>query len=388
MDKKNKKYYTLNASPLNFAMTEMWMGMIPGSPDGKVRARMAYTRQLRAIEYRENGVEFNVYAPDAKTVEVSGTRGTRWGEEKHALAPIGNGWWQALISGIPAGVQFTYYFFDGKEHLYEHAPMCYAHNRVCNYVDVPDPDLDFYDFKDVPHGAVRCEFYESKFTGTLRNCWVYTPPRYDVDTDKKYPVLYIQHGGGENETGWFWQGKINFIMDNLIAAGECEEMIVVANFGHAYAPTSNQEGVLPGDIGKVITEDCIPFIEKRFRVKTGKENRAMAGLSMGSYQTQWFTFNHPEWFDYIGIFSGTVGNAFDEIKTDKFTTAENAENFNAGHKLLYYSRGMQEGGATLPGEVGALIDNGIKAEYFLCEGVHEWQTWRISAHDFIKRLFK
>ena len=384
----DKKYYTLNASPVNFAMTEMWMGTIPGSADGSVRPRMCYMRRPRAIEFREDGVEFNVYAPNAKTVEISGTQGTLWGQEKHALEPVGEGWWKTLIKDIPAGVQWMYYFFDGVEHLYEHAPICYAHNRHCNFVDVPAKDFDFYDFKDVPHGAVRCEYYESKFTGALRNCWVYTPPSYDYSPDRTYPVLYIQHGGGENETGWIWQGKINLILDNLIASGECEEMIAVTNFGHAYAPTSNQEGVLPGDLGKLLLGDCIPFIERRFRVKADKANRALCGLSMGSYQTQWIAFNNPEWFDYIGIFSGTVGNAFDEIKTDKFTTAENAALFNSQHKLLFYSRGMQEGGDRLPGEIEELRKNGIKAEYFLCDGVHEWQVWRKSAHDFVKRIFK
>lgn len=127
----------------------------------------------------------------------------------------------------------------------EHAPICYAHNRLCNFVDVPDPEFDFYDFKDVPHGAVRCEYYRSSYTGTLRNCWVYTPPGYEENLDKRYPVLYLLHGGGENETGWIWQGKINLIMDNLLAQGKCKEMLVVMNFGHAYAPGTQQQGVLP-----------------------------------------------------------------------------------------------------------------------------------------------
>lgn len=382
-----KKYDTLNAGPLNFAETEMWMGMIPASPDGKIPRRMAYVRQLRAIEFREEGVEFNVYAPDACSVEVSGTRNTRLGEEKHALHKTKDGWWQTLIPGIPGGVQFLYYFFDGKEHLYEHAPICYAHNRLCNFVDVPDPEFDFYDFKDVPHGAVRCEYYRSSFTKTLRNCWVYTPPRYDTDTDKRYPVLYLLHGGGENETGWFWQGKINLMLDNLIAEGKCKEMIVVANFGHAYEPGSKQEGVLPGHIERLLLDDGIPFIDSRFRTVPDKAHRSIAGLSMGSFQTQLTAFQNPEWFDYIGIFSGVIGNAFPEISTAAFTTAENAEKFNSQHKLLFYSKGMLEGGEKLPGEIQKLRDKGIEAEYFLCDGVHEWQTWRKSAHAFIQRLF-
>ncbi len=383
---ENKKYMTLNASPLEFAMSEMWAGRIPGSPDGKTPPRMGHIRRRRAVEYRDGGVEFNVYAPDAQTVEVSGTQMTRMGQEKHALHPVGEGWWQTFVPGTPGGIQYLYYYFDGKERLYEHAPVSYGHNRVCNFIDVPDPNCDFYDFKDVPHGAVRCEYYYSDFTGALRSCWVYTPPKYDVEPEKRYPVLFLQHGGGENETGWFWQGKINLILDNLIAEGKCEEMIVVSNYGHAYAPDSQYEGMLPGDIGKVITEDCLPFIDRRFRTIPDKAHRALAGLSMGSFQTQWFAFNNPEWFDYIGIFSGRVGN-FENVRTDHFTTAENAELFNSQHKLLYYSRGRQEGDPLEP-EMEELRAKGIRVEYFTCEGIHEWQTWRWSAYDFAQKLFR
>ncbi len=382
------KYETLNSGPLNFSETDMWMTMFPESPDGKIPRHMGYSRKPRAIEFRNDGVEFNVYAPEAHSVEVGGTHITRWGEEKHPLQPVGDGWWQTLISDIPAGLQFIYYYFDGIEHLYEHAPICYAHNRLCNCVDVPDPEFDFYDYRDVPHGAIRNEYYRSGYTKTLRNCWVYTPPSYDYEPSRKYPVWYLLHGGGENETGWIWQGKINLILDNLIAEGKCEEMIVVCNFGHAYTPESNEEGVLPGRIDRLLIEDCIPFIENRFRVKANKQNRAVAGLSMGSYQTQWMAFNYPDWFDYIGIFSGTIGNAFPEVSTESFLTEENAERLNSQHKLLYFSQGLLEGGKALPGKVEELRKKGIKAEYFLCDGVHEWQTWRKSAHDFAQKLFK
>ena len=108
---------------------------------------------------------------------------------------------------------------------------------------------------------------------------------------------------------------------------------------------------------------------------------------MGSFQTQWTAFNNPDYFDYIGVFSGVVGNAFPEVSTEGFTTAENSETFNSQHKLLFFSRGMLEGGEKLPGELKALTDNGIRVEYFLCDGVHEWQTWGKSVHAFLQRLF-
>ena len=159
------------------------------------------------------------------------------------------------------------------------------------------------------------------------------------------------------------------------------------NFGHSYVPSSQQEGVLPGQIDQLLLRDCIPFIESRFRTYRDKTHRAIAGLSMGSFQTQWTAFNNPDYFDYIGVFSGVVGNAFVEVSTEKFTTVENAEKFNSQHKLLFFSRGMLEGGETLPGEMKTLIDKGIQVEYFLCDGIHEWQTWRKSVHAFLKLLF-
>ena len=381
----DKRYYAYNSSPLSFAMPEMQMKLVSNPETGR---RMYYSRVRRAIEFVDGGVEFNVYAPDAKTVEVSGTQMTTMGQEKRPLALIGDGWWQAVFSDIPPGVQFLDYFINGVRTIYEHAPISYGHNRMCNFADIPDSSIDFYDFKDVPHGAVRCEYYESSYTQALRNCWVYTPPGYDENPDKRYPVLYIQHGGGENETGWFWQGKINFIADNLIAAGKCEEMIIVSNFGHAYTPESQSEGVLPGDVGKLIINDCIPFIDKRFRTITEKSSRALCGLSMGSFQTQWTAYNNPDVFDYLGVFSGSINNTFDEINVSEFMTAENAEKFNSWHKLLFYSRGMQEGGETLPSEVEEINARGIKAEYYLSEGIHEWQTWRYAAHAFLQKLFK
>ena len=374
------KYSAINSSALSFAMPDMAMRMNK-LPDGTMTAAYVFYRAPKAIEFRENGVEFNVFAPDAKTVEVSGTEMTRWGEERHPLADVGDGWWRTTVK-LPAGVQFTYYFIDGVKTLYKYAPVCYAHSFVCNFVEVPDPDVDFYDFNDVPHGAVRCEYYASSYTGTLRNCWVYTPPGYEENLDKRYPVLYMLHGGGENETGWFWQGKINFIADNLIAKGYCKEMIIVTNSGIACGKDVNESPLLPGRVDELLINDCIPFIEKRFRTISDKSFRALCGLSMGAYQTQQICSERPGIFDYFGIFSGLRSGNYDEfLKTDA------PDKFNAQHKLLFYSAGMQEGGDKLFDEIAKMKQRGIRAEGFTCEGVHEWQTWRYAAHEFLPKLF-
>jgi len=390
---QNKKFRALNASAINFNINEMGMGVKMDDVLGgkSERPKMVYMRKPRTVELLDDGgVQFNVFAPNAESVEVGGRSGTTWGTEKHPLTKGEDGTWTGTFYDIPAGFQYMNYYINGVETLWPHAPIGWGYGSAVNFVDVPDPDCDVYDVKDVPHGAVRQEFYHSTVSGKLRNCWVYTPPTYDTDTDKKYPVWYIQHGGGENEIGWFWQGKINFILDNLIAEGKCEEMIVVANAGYAWEESSDEEEFLPGDLGKLLREDCIPFIEQRFRVIADKDHRAMSGLSMGSYQTQWEVYNNPGTFSYVGVFSGTCLSSRMEMKYDttKFLTAENAEKLNSDIKLLFFGRGMQEGGAALPGEVEELHNRGIKAEYFTCEGVHEWQVWRKTAHCFAQKLFK
>ena len=377
---ENEKYWFRNSSPLSFSQPVMGMRMEPG-PDGALRPAFVFERQPQAVELTGEGVVFNVYAPGAKTVEVAGTAQTRWGEERHALAPVGGGWWRTLIPDVPPGINFTYYYIDGVRTLYNHAPVCYAHSEVCNFVEVPEPGFDAADWKDVPHGTVRFECYPSEYCGTLRNCWVYTPPGYDEHPEKKYPVLYLLHGGGENETGWFWQGKVHLIVDNLLAEGKCREMLVVTTSCQAVPPEMQENPMLPGRVEELIERDLIPFIERRFHVLSGKEHRALAGLSMGAFQTQDMAIYKPWLFNWLGVFSGAARYGTE-------VTPETAAEFNSRHKLLFYSKGMQEGGETLPGEMQALRDAGVAVEYFTCEGVHEWSTWSKAAHAFIQKLFK
>lgn len=362
----------------------------------KTGTRPVPKASVPAYEFHENGdVTFNVLRRGAKQVQVAGRMGTLWGADRHELKEVEPGWFSARVSDIPAGFQYISFFIDGAETLYDSAPIGRGYGYAVNYIDIPDPNLDFYLCKDIPHGAVRYETYYSGYTGTLRNCWVYTPPSYDIQTDREYPTLYIQHGAGENETDWFWQGKLNYIADNLLAEEKCAEMVIVCNCGYADAADKSDKTMF-SDLSLLLENDCIPFIEKRFRVKRDKASRAMAGLSMGSFQTQYCCFNHPELFDYIGVFSGSTGVSLPGNNSpmrlppimDIDKIAENPEPFNGQHKLLYYARGMQEGGENLLPEIEYLRERGINCEYFLCDGVHEWQVWRKTAYDFVQRLFK
>jgi enterochelin esterase-like enzyme len=382
----------LNCSILNFSLPEKVMSVnfsrVLGQEQREKRPVIKYVARPRTYEFLANGdVEFNVFAPDAQSVQVGGRPGTTWGTARHDLAAAGDGWWCGVVSGIPAGFQYMDFYFDGTVAIYGHAPIGYGYAQAINFIDVPETGVDFYDLKDVPHGAVRYETYASQVTGRIRNCWVYTPPSYDSSPDRAYPVWYLQHGGGENETGWFWQGKINYILDNLIAAGQCEEMLVVCNSGLAFSQDSAEEIFLPGDLSAVLIRDCIPFIEKRFRAKLQKAGRAMAGLSMGSFQTEAAAFMNPDVFDYIGIFSGAVIAKL-EGSIDVSPCFADVDRFNSQHRLLFYSKGMAEGGQAMLDELAALKASGIRLEAFTCPGVHEWQVWRKSAFEFARKLFK
>lgn len=191
-------------------------------------------------------------------------------------------------------------------------------------MEVPEPGADYYGIKDVPHGQVREVWYASKPTGGWRHALVYLPPGYDTSTRTRYPVLYLQHGGGEDETGWIRQGRANFILDNLIAAGKAKPTIVVMAYGYARragAPAASGPSTAAADpearrrvmqemastFQADMTEALIPFVDATFRTIADREHRAMAGLSMGGFQTFQITLNRLDLFSHIGGFSGAGG---------------------------------------------------------------------------------
>lgn len=274
------------------------------------------------------------------------------------------------------------------------APMYYNDDHFANYVDVPDPNCDSYLLKDIPHGDVRQRYYYSEELQKMCACTVYTPAGYD-ESDEEYPVLYLQHGGGENEWGWFGVAHANFILDDLIHQGKCKKMIVVCNNGFAFKPGEDYTQISHlKNLAPLLIKDCAPYIERSFRVKKGKVNTALAGLSMGSFESLYGACVYPDFADYIGVMSGPTlkpmehyGPMFvcmEEIQN----VIQDVEKFNASHKLLYFSKGNQEGGKELVHDLQPYVDQGIKLETFTCEGNHEFQTWRRSLIEFLPKLFK
>jgi enterochelin esterase-like enzyme len=263
-------------------------------------------------------------------------------------------------------------------------------------IEIPQKGVDFYQSRTVPHGEVRSRWYESKVTGGLRHVMVYTPPGYDADLLRRYPVLYLQHGGGEDETGWVRQGHVNFILDNLIAEGKAKPMIVVMEQGYASRVGETPQPRVPGrgDGGAfedVVIKDLVPMIDAHYRTIPQRDQRAIAGLSMGGGQAMRIGLSHLDTFSVVGAFSGAgrfdVNTAFGGIFTDP-------KKFDARVKLLYLHSGTVGLDARIHQSAQELFkslqEKGIKNVVFgEAKGfAHEWQTWRFAFHDFAPRLFQ
>ncbi len=383
MNPKSNEYTSLHSDGLFYDAVNLKMKLYKGA-DGNVGPRHTFERDAAVVE--DNGdVVFTFHAPQAKSVAVSGFGGS-FSDEPIPMVKDEEGYWSVRVSGLPAGFHYVNFYVDGVCVVNPLGRVAYGAHKTANIVEIPEPD-DFYTLKDVPHGTLRMEHFSSSVTGKIRDCWVYTPDGYDAHPERRYPVLYLQHGGGETETGWIWQGKVNYIMDNLIAQGKCREMIVVMNC--LYCVEWDHPGeFLTGDFDSMLMKDCIPFIERRFRVKPGAENRAMAGLSMGSYQTLKPTMRHLGGFPYIGVFSGAMLRRW-YCDFDYYRNFDDAEAFNRKVKLFFFGWGEQEERIVrdLTPDLQMLTDKHIRYERYTCPGYHEWTVWRKCLREFAQRIF-
>ncbi|HZZ80654.1 MAG TPA: alpha/beta hydrolase-fold protein, partial [Gemmataceae bacterium] len=270
-------------------------------------------------------------------------------------------------------------------------------------IEIPEKGVDYYLPKDVPHGEVRQRWYFSKTTQQWRRIFVYTPPDYDSNRERRYPVLYLQHGAGEDERGWSNQGHVSFILDNLIAQRKAKPMLVVMEQGYARRPGEDAPGQnrpalrdfsrLFAAFEEVMVKDLIPMIDATYRTIPNRDNRAMAGLSMGGMQTFQITLKHLDLFTYIGGFSGAGGGfggaPFDPKTAHNGVMADAAE-FNKKIHLLWLGIGTAEGRMYegIKNYHEALTKAGIKHVYYESPGTaHEWLTWRRCLHEFAPLLF-
>lgn len=365
-------------------------------PGGSHRLHFKEFKNVPGAQTLENGdIEITYYAPGAKTVQLKGLGGSMAGT--YDLEPVQDmpGYWKTTITDVSPGFHYHSYLIDGVETLHPQLPIGYGCSQAMNFIEVPDPNFTDYLLKDVPHGTIHMEIYKSAVTGRYRNCWVYTPPNYEK-TDKRYPVFYLQHGGGENETGWIWQGKINYIMDNLIAENRCEEMIIVMNCGYNFQNIKDDVFILK-DIDEVICSDCVPMIDKKYRTLSDRDYRAMAGLSFGSIHARMTVLGHLDVFSALGIFSG--GFSYKSQGTlgvdalgiyDYSDTFASADIFNEKVHLLFVGMGEDEAEMVRDAKPKAqkMASEGYNIIVNTYPGHHEWDVWRKCACDMLPLLFK
>ena len=365
-------------------------------------ARPASTN-VRGAEYprvHEDGrVTFRLSAPSARTVVMNpgGSDNGLGGPLQMERDADGN--WTGTTAPAVPGLHYYWFLVDSVRVNDPGSETFFGWGRQSSAIDVPDPAGEFYAARDVPHGEVRERWYRSVTTGDWRQAYVYTPSGYDADPDRRYPVLYLQHGAGEDGRGWVKQGRMNLIMDNLIADGRAEPMLVVMETGYATAAASPQDAAPAGSGGggppnafpQLMIDDLIPMIDSIYRTRPDRENRAMAGLSMGGGQTMRITLDNLDRFAWIGAFSGAFGRDFDPATAYGGVLAD-PERMNRDVRLLYFSAGTEEASFH---ESAAAVTNWLKeagssnVEFFESEGTsHEWQTWRRSLHDFVPRLFR
>jgi enterochelin esterase-like enzyme len=349
---------------------------------------------------------FRITAPNAKSVVVSLGR--------LALTKDDNGVWTGTSNPLAVGFHYYTVQVDGATFNDPGTQTFFGSSRWSSAIEIPDPAGDFYQFKEVAHGVVRVHPYYSKIQKATRRAFIYTPPGYD-GSSQRYPVLYLQHGAGEDETGWHAQGRVNLIMDNLIAEGKAKPMIIVmengggsalfarGNAGAAPRPAGAAPGAAPAPAGggpgrgapgvlnnnfdQILLTEVIPMIDANYRTLTDREHRAMAGLSMGGGQTLTIGLGHLDTFSALGVFSGA--RATTDIETAYNAVFADAEAFNKKVSTFYVSIGTTENVEGARTFHKALEDQGIGHVYYESEGTaHEWQTWRRSIHGFAPLLFQ
>ena len=345
-------------------------------------------------------------APEARTVEILPWLGdpspegyAPWRDQWIHAEKNAEGVFEARLPRAEwkTGCRNIEIYIDGTFVLWPYLPVVWSGGFLHNCLEIADPDMVFsYIREDIPHGAVSYEYYFSGETRHLERCLVYTPPGY-MNGRERYPVLYLQHGGGENETGWFSSGKINWILDNLIAEEKCVPFIVVMNNGMIRYPENRGTGVMDDCFENSLTGYCIPHIDSHYRTLPDKWHRAIAGLSMGSMQTNDIGFNHPELFGSMGSFTSTMYH-------DSFRTTyerpwpkvmANPEKFMKDYKVFFCSATPQEDHLPL-----FLTDRRIMKEAGI-EGkmpgyrrvIHpprmtRWNSWRMGLMEFATMLFR
>jgi enterochelin esterase-like enzyme len=375
----------------------------PESAPASTNVRGAASPRIHA----NRSITFTLQAPEARQVLLEGGDGL--GAGPFPMARGQDGSWSVTLHSVVPGFHYYWFVADGVAFSDPGSETFFGYNKETSGIEMPDPQGDFYAIQNVPHGEVRARWYHSSVTGSWRRAFVYTPPGYDTDVKSRYPVLVLQHGAGEDESGWTRQGRAQFILDNLIARSQAKPMIVVMDCGYAappgkpllvFTPTTPQNETLAAfhTFEDVVIKDLIPLIDSSFRTLADREHRAMAGLSLGGMETLFVALRHPETFAYVGSFSGPflpgfptgTADAHFDPKTAYGGVFADPKAINEHYRLLWFGAGTAEP-QFQPGikaAAQALQASGIRVVYFESAGTaHEWQTWRRDLREFAPRLF-
>jgi enterochelin esterase family protein len=369
----------------------------------------------------ERHAEFRFRAPDAQRVQLD------IGGHKYDFTRNGPGLWSVVTPPLVVGFHYYAIIVDGVSVADPTSESFFGVSKMMSGIEVPSPGEDFYDARNVPHGEVREHWYYSQTNSAWRRCFVYTPPDYGTNVTARYPVVYLQHGAGEDERGWSTQGRVNFILDNLIAEGKSRPMIVVMDNGGGSAlfvpgprvgsgpatagvmgapagtnslprPGNGTNAPAPGRFGLMnaatarftdtLLHEIMPMIDSTYRTIPDREHRAMAGLSMGAFQTYQIVLNHPDNFSAMGAFSGGAGGITNLARVFNGLFAD-ADAFNKKIPVMFFSMGTAENLTATRNLDKLLTEAHINHVYYESPGTaHEWQTWRRSFYQFAPLLFQ
>ena len=334
----------------------------------------------------DSRVVFRLRAPEADRLQID--LGKKYDMKKDT-----GGYWTVTTDSIGEGFHYYSLLIDGVAVADPASESFYGMSRMASGIEIPFAGGDYYADKEVPHGDIRIKKYFSSVTRTWREMYVYTPPDYDQALQSKYPVLYILHGGGEDQRGWYQQGKTNLIMDNLIAAQKAKPMIVVMMDGNV-----SGGGGIAGfgeqalrNFTNELKQVVIPFVEKNFRTLTDANNRALAGLSMGGLQTLHAGVRNYQLFSYLGVFSSGWWSNQPALSNPEYEfMKENKDQINASIKSFWIAMGGKEDIAYNNCKImcAKFDELGIKHTYSEYPGGHTWPVWRNNLYNFAQLLFK
>ncbi len=337
--------------------------------------------------FADSRVLFSTKAPDAKKVQIDLGR-------KYDMVKDTAGVWTVTTDSISEGFHYYSLLIDGVAVADPASQTFYGMGRMASGIEIPFAGGAYYAVRDVPHGDIRIKKYFSKVTNSWRQLYLYAPPGYDVNANEKYPVLYILHGGGEDQTGWATQGKTDLIIDNLIAAGKATPMLVVmpdANIGAGGFTANGMESALKL-FEREIKESIIPFVEKNYRCIGDASHRALAGLSLGGIHTLYTGAGNTDMFSYLGVFSsGWIVPMMNNISDAQYAFLKaNTDKVNNNLKAFWISEGGNTDIAWKNGQLmkAKLDELHIKYSYSEYPGGHTWPVWRNNLYNFAQVLFK